>query len=77
MACQLIVHRSISAYWQVKMRTSLKYMIVGMSEVSGLGLGSWGGEIKAVNSVLGVLSKNVYVVKVMFFFLNFRFTCHN
>jgi hypothetical protein len=59
------------------MRIPLKYMIIGMSKVSGLDVGSWGAEIKAVNSVLGVLSKNVYVVKVMFFFLNFRLTCHN
>jgi len=71
------VPRSTSSYHQVKMRISLKYVMEGTSIVSGRGLESCGGEIKTGSSVPGILSKNIYAVKVMFFFLNLTLTYHN
>jgi hypothetical protein len=35
MGCQQTAHRNISAYQQVKMRISLKYMIEGMPKIPG------------------------------------------
>jgi hypothetical protein len=63
---QQTVPRSASIYRQVEMIISPKYMMEGMSKVSGLTVRSWRREIKIGNSILGTLSKNAYAVSFLF-----------